>query len=221
MSKRHKPEKLLFNNLAKDFHELVSNQQALRTSVENFLNNIIDELTLGIIFDLHRKYKTNAYDLDVDESCDEGYADLESLSQHKLKKPQDCVCPNCDRAVAATHFAPHLEACMGMGRTSRLRNAARRVASNSKDRENSAYGGIASDDDDDDDADWGSRDRRKKKKDKKKGSKKNRGEIKTLFSSYFNIIILVFGIFYNFKVRFLNYTVFVLNSPSAGWVQYQ
>lgn len=173
MSKRQKSEKHLFNNLAKDFHELVSNKQALRTSVEHFLNNLIDELTLGIIFDLHRKHKTNAYDLDVDESCDEGYADLESLAQHKLKKTQDCVCPNCDRAVAAIRFAPHLESCMGMGRTKKLRNASRRVANNSKDRENSNYGGVPSDDDDD--TDWEPGERQKKRREKN-GSKKNRGE---------------------------------------------
>lgn len=174
MSKRQKPDqKQLFNSLAKDFHELVSNKQLLRTSVENFLNNLVDEMTLGIIFDLHRKYKTNAYDLEVDDSCEEDDSgDMDIFSQYNLKKIQDCNCPNCDRAVAATRFAPHLEACMGMGR-SRSRNASRRVANNSNDRDNS-YGGIPSDDDDD--VDWNSGDRRKKKKEKN-GSKKNRGSI--------------------------------------------
>ncbi|XP_023016504.1 SAGA-associated factor 11 homolog [Leptinotarsa decemlineata] len=169
MSKKQKPDhKQVLTNLAKDLHELVSDKQKLRASVDNFLNNLIDELTLGIIFDQHRKYKTNAYDLDVADGCEEvESSEIDIFGQFNLKKTQDCVCPNCDRAVAATRFAPHLETCMGMGRVSRSRNATRRVASCSKD--NSSYGGLPSDDDDD--GDWSSVERRKKKKDKN-GSKK-------------------------------------------------
>lgn len=29
------------------------------------------------------------------------------------KKAVDCTCPNCDRPVASSRFAPHLEKCMG------------------------------------------------------------------------------------------------------------
>ena len=35
-----------------------------------------------------------------------------------LKKQPECVCPNCQRNLAASRFAPHLEKCMGMGRNS-------------------------------------------------------------------------------------------------------
>ena len=31
------------------------------------------------------------------------------------KKQYDCVCPSCQRSLAAARFAPHLEKCMGMG----------------------------------------------------------------------------------------------------------
>ena len=31
------------------------------------------------------------------------------------KKQYDCICPNCQRSLAAARFAPHLEKCMGMG----------------------------------------------------------------------------------------------------------
>lgn len=34
------------------------------------------------------------------------------------KKQYTCVCPNCDRNLAASRLAPHLEKCMGMGRLS-------------------------------------------------------------------------------------------------------
>ncbi|XP_056635524.1 SAGA-associated factor 11 homolog isoform X1 [Diorhabda sublineata] len=160
-------QKQLFNHLAKDFHELVSNKQALRSAVDTFFNNVIDDLTVGIIFDLHRKYKTNAYALDIEdtsEDTDQGDFDIFS---HNSKKNQDCICPNCDRAVAAITFARHLETCMGMGRLSR--NASRRALCNNKD--NSAYGGLVSDDDDD--VDWGTAEQRKKKRDKN-GSKNKR-----------------------------------------------
>ncbi|CAH1116580.1 unnamed protein product [Phaedon cochleariae] len=172
MSKRQElDQKQLFSSLSRDFHDLISDKQQLRASLENFLNNLVDEFTLGIIFHLHRKYKTNAYDLDVSDSCDENEpGDIDIFSQHNLKKTQDCVCPYCDRAVAAPRFAPHLETCMGLGRLGRSRNAARRVASSSKDSSN--YGGPPTDDEDD--ADWSTGDRRKKKKDKN-CSKKGRG----------------------------------------------
>lgn len=32
------------------------------------------------------------------------------------KVSQECICPKCNRSIAATRFAPHLEKCMGMGR---------------------------------------------------------------------------------------------------------
>lgn len=34
------------------------------------------------------------------------------------KKQYSCVCPNCNRSLAASRLAPHLEKCMGMGRLS-------------------------------------------------------------------------------------------------------
>lgn len=49
-----------------------------------------------------------------------------------IKKFQDCICPSCNRGLAASRFAPHLEKCMGMGRNS-SRIASRRIANNSKE----------------------------------------------------------------------------------------
>lgn len=176
MSKRQKTDKQLFNTFAKDYHDLVTNKPALRHSVEQFLNNVIDEITLGIIFDQHRKYKTNAYDLESDENCDEGFGSLcgrEFVGQHKLKKSLNCICPACKRKFAATGFAAHLRSCMGIGRKIRSCNASKKNVSNSKERENSSYGNAVSDDDDD--PDWGSVDQRKKKKDKNK-NRNSRGK---------------------------------------------
>lgn len=179
MSKRQKSDKQLFNGLAKDFHELVSNKQTLRNSVENFLHNLIDEIMVGIIFDQHRKYKTDAYDLEMDENkdeviCDGGYDD--NLGLTNLKSKRTCICPSCKRKFAAgVKFAGHLRTCMGLGRNGKSRtcNASKRIASISKERESSSsYGRNISDDDGD--PDWGSGDPRKKKRDKTK-NRNNRG----------------------------------------------
>lgn len=47
----------------------------------------------------------------------------QSLSK---KKQYNCICPNCNRNLAASRLAPHLEKCMGMGR------AAARAASSKR-----------------------------------------------------------------------------------------
>lgn len=70
----------------KEFHEIVSNKEVLAASTEKFLNNIIDEITLGIIFDLHRKYKTDSFSLDSDHSpsSEETLLNVEIFGQHKV-----------------------------------------------------------------------------------------------------------------------------------------
>lgn len=79
-----------------------------------------------------------------------------------MKKQLECVCPNCQRNLAAVRFAPHLEKCMGMGRNS-SRVASRRIlaANNGKDKDsskdkggNDKAGGSYNEQDDDDDDDW-------------------------------------------------------------------
>ena len=52
---------------------------------------------------------------------------LDVFGQTPLKKQVECVCPHCQRNLAANRFAPHLEKCMGMGRNS-SRLASRRSA---------------------------------------------------------------------------------------------
>ncbi|KAL3986398.1 Sgf11 (transcriptional regulation protein) family protein [Acanthocheilonema viteae] len=47
-------------------------------------------------------------------------------SQTKHQKNMDVVCDECKRPIAASRFAPHLEKCMGMGRSS-SRVARRRI----------------------------------------------------------------------------------------------
>ena len=40
--------------------------------------------------------------------------DMDVFGSTNTKKAVDCTCPNCDRPVASSRFAPHLEKCMGM-----------------------------------------------------------------------------------------------------------
>eukprot|EP00094_Tigriopus_californicus_P007078 TCALIF_06814-PA protein Name:"Similar to ATXN7L3 Ataxin-7-like protein 3 (Homo sapiens)" AED:0.12 eAED:0.12 QI:0/0.66/0.75/0.75/1/1/4/965/294 len=72
-----------------------------------------------------------------------------SVGVPTLKKQPECVCPKCQRNLAASRFAPHLEKCMGMGRNS-SRLASRRLATNSKE----TYRDHHEDEDDAEDEDW-------------------------------------------------------------------
>lgn len=50
-----------------EFHEIVSNPPVLRQTLEKFLTNMIDEITLGIVFDEHRKIKINGFSTNCDD----------------------------------------------------------------------------------------------------------------------------------------------------------
>ena len=122
------------------------------------LDDIIDELSIGVVFEVHRSIKLNYFHLDdlfeapsnsianttnIDTDptnasqemmptpvpklplCTSPYCDIFGMPLNQ-KKQIDCSCPNCGRLVAATRLAPHLEKCMGMGRSS-SRIASRRL----------------------------------------------------------------------------------------------
>ncbi|XP_070545831.1 ataxin-7-like protein 3 [Ptychodera flava] len=120
----------------------------------DLFTDLIDEVTLGLCFEFHRSCKTGAFFLDdVDPDTMKQYEIVDKLGldvfgQVPLKKTLDCVCPNCNRTLSASRFAPHLEKCMGMGRNS-SRIANRRLIANS--------GKVESDNDiDDQEDDWSS-----------------------------------------------------------------
>lgn len=152
-----------------------SNPDNLQAASENVFENLLEEVILGVVFEVHRSVKTGLFEIEeaIQEDANEfrivDAPDLDIFGQQPIKKPQECTCPSCKRSLAALRFAPHLEKCMGMGRNS-SRIASRRIANNSK--ESVGYGGMMSDDDDD--ADWtvGS-DRRRKKRDRN-GTKRSR-----------------------------------------------
>ncbi|XP_020297661.1 ataxin-7-like protein 3 [Pseudomyrmex gracilis] len=136
------------------FLEFMSKPDNVEVATKEIYEDLLEEVLMGFVFDVHRTTKTGNSDVEEGIPDDESYAIVDSpgldiFGQHPVKKSQECTCPNCERGVAACRFATHLEKCMGMGRNS-SRIASLRIANNSKDLNN--YGGVLSDDDDD--VDW-------------------------------------------------------------------
>jgi len=100
--------------------------------VVQYMYELIDICTLGVCFDIHRSLRLGHWELDMID--DEGQKEFEIVcqpgldvfGQQPVKKLQECICPKCQRNLAANRFAPHLEKCMGMGRNS-SRIASRRL----------------------------------------------------------------------------------------------
>ncbi|XP_071497924.1 ataxin-7-like protein 3 [Diadema antillarum] len=119
---------------------------------EELWTELIDEMTLGLCFDVHRSVKLGLMIMDdMTEEAQQEYEivdqpGLDVFGQPLIKKHLECVCPNCHRNLAASRFAPHLEKCMGMGRnSSRLASKRIAIANTAK---------LDSDEDDDRDVDW-------------------------------------------------------------------
>ncbi|KAK4019795.1 LOW QUALITY PROTEIN: ataxin-7-like protein 3 [Daphnia magna] len=148
-------------------------EAAILEASQSFYDDIVDDVILGIVFEVHRGAKLgltalledgvtgdSQCDFDADETTRSSTGggggetmDFDAASEMlssvavNSKKPAECVCPNCQRNMAASRFAPHLEKCMGMGRNS-SRLASRRIATSA-----SRQADLVSDDDCDDD-DW-------------------------------------------------------------------
>ena len=91
------------------------------------------------------------------------------VTNGQAKKSQlECICPHCQRNLAASRFAPHLEKCMGMGRNS-SRIASKRIASNASGKANGQDSDELEDyDKDSGDTDWNYNHDSKKRKKKEK-----------------------------------------------------
>ncbi|KAH3692154.1 ataxin-7-like protein 3 [Dreissena polymorpha] len=132
----------------------------LKEELAFIVNDIIDDVTLGLCFEVHRSCKLGTLFLgDTDPQSQREHAIVDEpgvdvFGNPPARKQLECVCPNCQRNLAASRFAPHLEKCMGMGRNS-SRIASRRSQKALKDRIE-ADGKPDSGDSEDDynDADW-------------------------------------------------------------------
>jgi SAGA-associated factor 11 len=111
---------------------------------------------------------------------EESGLDIFGQTALQMKKQYECICPNCQRSLAAQRFAPHLEKCMGMGRNS-SRIASKRIASST------GKNGAESDLEDYDnsaDTDWNySNDSKKAKKKREKPAPATNGLVKKVSRS--------------------------------------
>ncbi|XP_022235768.1 ataxin-7-like protein 3 [Limulus polyphemus] len=129
--------------------EAISSDE-LESLSQDVYTEVANGVILGLCFEVHRAVKLGI--LFLDESKEESEKKFEIVDeigrdvfgQVPIKKQFECVCPNCQRNLAASRFAPHLEKCMGMGRNS-SRLASKRIANSGK---------VDSDIDDFDDGDW-------------------------------------------------------------------
>ncbi|XP_013390933.1 ataxin-7-like protein 3 [Lingula anatina] len=146
--------------------DLMRNGGETQSLASDVMYEILDEISLGLCFEMHRACKIGTFLLDAtDEESQKAYdivdeRGLDVFGQVPSKKQFECVCPNCTRNMAASRFAPHLEKCMGMGRNS-SRIASRRIANTGKGCDDDGEDDIL---DDDNDNDWSYQTDRKIKK---------------------------------------------------------
>ncbi|XP_023938791.2 SAGA-associated factor 11 homolog isoform X2 [Bicyclus anynana] len=167
---------LSMNDLNSKFFDIIQNESTAEDAANFIFDSVCEDVTLGVLFEVHHGIKTGLTELLEGEKEDEepykivNSPECDVFGFSILKKTPDanCSCPNCDRPVSATRFAPHLEKCMGMGRNS-SRIASRRIASNS--REPTSYAGLPSDDEDD--VDWSGTLHSERRKRRMKNNKRN------------------------------------------------
>ncbi|XP_046894578.1 ataxin-7-like protein 3 isoform X2 [Hypomesus transpacificus] len=141
----------------------------LEALAQDIYSELVEDTCLGLCFEVHRAVKQGYFFLD--ETDQESMKDFEIVDQpgvdifgqvYNQWKNKECVCPNCNRSIAASRFAPHLEKCLGMGRNS-SRIANRRIATNNNTSKSESD---QEDNDDVNDNDWsyGSEKKAKKRK---------------------------------------------------------
>eukprot|EP01119_Soliformovum_irregulare_P022287 TRINITY_DN7597_c2_g1_i1.p1 TRINITY_DN7597_c2_g1~~TRINITY_DN7597_c2_g1_i1.p1 ORF type:complete len:231 (+),score=60.52 TRINITY_DN7597_c2_g1_i1:41-733(+) len=101
----------------------------LSTLMSSIYLELVDELSLEVCFDVHKQYKVGSHCLDCDATMPSNQpgTDIFGQTASDIGVLDSFECLNCGRAVSATRYAPHLEKCMGMGRTS-SRIASKRLA---------------------------------------------------------------------------------------------
>jgi len=140
---------------------LKKDPRLLHRAAEDILNTLVDDIILGICFDVHRTTKNHVFEtLEGDDASESpmsiaghvdvfGHAVSTITGLPSLKTVPQIECPNCKRTLAASRFAPHLEKCMGMGRNS-SRLASRRLATSNKE----SYRDVEEEEEGDGDEDW-------------------------------------------------------------------
>lgn len=119
-----------------------SSQETFEAALDAVIKNLLDDEAFSFIVNCGRQLRNGELEaLGVfSKPCpDREVIDapgVDIFGQPLSKKTNfECVCPKCQRTLAAARFAPHLEKCMGMGRNSSriasLKNRRLAAASNS------------------------------------------------------------------------------------------
>lgn len=109
------------DKLMDEYSTSSSSNIAVISEEEKLLESLIDDVIVCECLQIHRAAKMGFI---FTEPSDELYrikegAGLDVFGQSLNKKKQyNCTCPNCNRNLAASRLAPHLEKCMGLGRSS-------------------------------------------------------------------------------------------------------
>lgn len=148
---------------------------------DDLMVELIDDVACGLCFEVHRACKLGTFLLDETDYESQKQFEIvneigvDVFGQLPAKKQYECICPNCDRNLAASRFAPHLEKCMGMGRNS-SRIASRRIATNTGKKTSD----VESDDNDDENdlSYWPDHKARKLRKDKNSVQSKKSSKLK-------------------------------------------
>jgi len=94
---------------------------AFSNAILKVTSELIDELTLELCFETHKKLKTGRLCQNCQRSravatVDDNEFDIFGNNMNNFQPPQ-FVCQNgCNRTVIASRYAPHLEQCMGVGK---------------------------------------------------------------------------------------------------------
>lgn len=106
--------------LLNEFKKCMRDPQNLETATNYLYNSLLDEAIAGVVFEVHYATKTGlSRAMEGKPEDNEPYSlvdvpDYDVFGANIAKIAMDCTCPICDRTVAASRFAPHLEKCMGM-----------------------------------------------------------------------------------------------------------
>lgn len=105
--------------LKREFRRFMSDPETREKAANYLYESLVDETILGIAYEVHHANKTGSGAAVEGEPEDSkpytivDQPDTDVFGSSNTKKAIDCHCPNCNRIVAASRFAPHLEKCMG------------------------------------------------------------------------------------------------------------
>lgn len=102
-----------------EFQKYMREPLNVEAATEYLYDSLLDEAVLGAVFEWHYAQRTGLLAAVEGELEDQrpfqlvSGPDIDVFGTNCTKIQMDVTCPKCDRSVAASRFAPHLEKCMG------------------------------------------------------------------------------------------------------------